>query len=126
MSHQVPDPVKKKRRDLIMAEQRLISRAHCEAQVGKIIRVLVEGLVKTEAIKDLPEFSFEHGFNRAEQTIPEFLKNRKKIYIARSQSDAPDIDGRVYVTGSVKPGEFAEVKVIGFSDYDLFAVSVKK
>lgn len=126
MSHQIPDPVKKKRRDLIMAEQRLISRAHCETQVGKIIRVLVEGLVKTEAIKDLPEFSFEHGFNRAEQTIPEFLKNRKKIYIARSQSDAPDIDGRVYVTGSVKPGEFAEVKVIGFSDYDLSAVSVKK
>lgn len=126
MSHQVPDSIKKKRRDLIMAEQRLISRAHCEAQMGKIFRVLVEGLVKTVSLQDLPEFSFEHGFNREKQSMPEFLKDKKQVYIARSQADAPDIDGRVYVSGAVKTGEFAEVRIVGFSDYDLFAVPVRK
>lgn len=126
MSNQVPDSVKKKRRDLIMAEQRLISREHCEAQVGKTMRVLVEGLVKTENLHNLPEFSFEHGFHRETQSLPEFLKNKKQIYIARSHADAPDIDGRVYISGAVKVGEFAEVKIVGFSDYDLFAVPLRK
>ena len=41
--------------------------------------------------------------------------------VARGEADAPDIDGRVYVRGAVEPGSFADVKVIGHTDYDLIA-----
>ena len=41
--------------------------------------------------------------------------------VARSEADAPDIDGRVYVRGELPIGEFARVKVIGHTDYDLIA-----
>jgi ribosomal protein S12 methylthiotransferase len=43
---------------------------------------------------------------------------------ARSEADAPDIDGRVYVCGALPVGEFAKVKVIGHTDYDLIAESI--
>jgi ribosomal protein S12 methylthiotransferase len=47
------------------------------------------------------------------------LKGR--YLIARGEADAPDIDGRVYVRGRLPVGEFARVKVIGHTDYDLIA-----
>ena len=43
--------------------------------------------------------------------------------IARSEADAPDIDGRVYVPDDLPIGEFAEVSVTGYRDYDLIALS---
>ena len=47
---------------------------------------------------------------------------RGKYLIARGEADAPDIDGRIYIAGSKLPvGEFATVKVIGHTDYDLIA-----
>jgi len=42
--------------------------------------------------------------------------------IARGEADAPDIDGRVYVPRELRPGEFAEVTVTGYHDYDLLAL----
>ena len=45
--------------------------------------------------------------------------------VARGEADAPDIDGRVYVRGQLPVGEFARVKVIGHTDYDLIAEAVK-
>jgi hypothetical protein len=42
--------------------------------------------------------------------------------IARGDADAPDIDGRVYVTKDLPVGEFATVKISGFQDYDLLAL----
>ena len=44
--------------------------------------------------------------------------------IARGEADAPDIDGRVYVRGSFKAGAFANVKIVGHTDYDLIAERV--
>ena len=42
--------------------------------------------------------------------------------ILRSYKDAPDVDGLVYVktTEILVPGDIWDVKVTGFSDYDLF------
>ena len=40
---------------------------------------------------------------------------------ARGEADAPDIDGRVFVRGVFRTGEFAQVKVVGHTDYDLIA-----
>ena len=45
--------------------------------------------------------------------------------IARGEADAPDIDGRVYVRGSIRPGEFARVRIVGATDYDLIAEPVR-
>ncbi len=42
--------------------------------------------------------------------------------VARGEADAPDIDGRVYVPRELAVGEFADVKITGFHDYDLLAL----
>ncbi len=42
--------------------------------------------------------------------------------VARGQADAPDIDGRVYVAATLPAGEFVDVKITGYHDYDLLAL----
>jgi ribosomal protein S12 methylthiotransferase len=42
--------------------------------------------------------------------------------VARGEADAPDIDGRVYVPRNLPVGEFVEVKITGYQDYDLLAL----
>ncbi len=42
--------------------------------------------------------------------------------VARGEADAPDIDGRVYVPKHLPVGEFAEVAITGYHDYDLLAL----
>jgi ribosomal protein S12 methylthiotransferase len=42
--------------------------------------------------------------------------------VARGESDAPDIDGRVYVPRDVPVGSFATVTINGHHDYDLLAL----
>ena len=49
---------------------------------------------------------------------------RGNYFVARGEADAPDIDGRVYVRGKLPVGEFAQVKIIGHTDYDLIAEPV--
>jgi ribosomal protein S12 methylthiotransferase len=44
--------------------------------------------------------------------------------VARGEADAPDIDGRVYVPRELPVGEFAEVEITGYHDYDLLALPV--
>jgi len=42
--------------------------------------------------------------------------------VARGEADAPDIDGRIYVPREVPVGEFVEVAITGYQDYDLLAL----
>jgi ribosomal protein S12 methylthiotransferase len=42
--------------------------------------------------------------------------------VARGEADAPDIDGRVYVPRELPVGEFIEVAITGYQDYDLLAL----
>jgi ribosomal protein S12 methylthiotransferase len=44
--------------------------------------------------------------------------------IARGEADAPDIDGRIYVPITLPVGEFVDVKITGYEDYDLMALPV--
>ncbi len=48
---------------------------------------------------------------------------QKRIAIARSAADAPEIDGVVYITNAkdVKPGEFVEVEITSSDTHDLHA-----
>lgn len=47
-------------------------------------------------------------------------------YICRSERDAPEVDGEIYVTAPfpLQPGDFVEVEYAGAMDYDLFAEAV--
>ena len=66
--------------------------------------------------------SWEHGLIRSGQEKP---KLRGQYFVARGEADAPDIDGRVYVRGGgLHPGEFARVKIVGHTDYDLIAEAI--
>lgn len=42
--------------------------------------------------------------------------------VARGEADAPDIDGRIYVPRETPIGEFADVTITGYRDYDLLAL----
>ncbi len=42
--------------------------------------------------------------------------------VARGEADAPDIDGRVYVPRELPVGEFVNVSITGYQDYDLLAL----
>jgi len=65
----------------------------------------------------------------ASQVSSSFVSRTLKVLVeepgvARGEADAPDIDGRVYLPITVPVGEFAQVKITGFEDYDLLALPV--
>jgi ribosomal protein S12 methylthiotransferase len=41
--------------------------------------------------------------------------------VARTEADAPDVDGKVLLQKPLSPGEFAEVTITGHKIYDLIA-----
>ena len=48
-------------------------------------------------------------------------EKREDYYLGRSQYDAPEVDGQVFVKSAreLKPGEFVEVKINDTLEYDL-------
>jgi ribosomal protein S12 methylthiotransferase len=124
MTGQIPDKGKQQRRKLAMAEQHKIARQVSESFVGRTLKVLVEGHANEEQLRHANVSSWEHGLLRDKQTLNPQLSTLNYL-IARGEADAPDIDGRVYVRGKLPIGEFAQVTVIGHTDYDLIAEAVK-
>ena len=120
MEKQVPDRVKQARRALAMAAQHRVARQVSESFVGRVIPVLVENAANARELKKANLSSWEHGLIREAESQNSKLGTRN-YWVARGEADAPDIDGRVYVRGPVRPGKFARVKVIGHTDYDLIA-----
>ncbi len=120
MAGQLPDKVKQKRRQLAMAAQHKIAVQVSESFVGREIKVLVEGEANAKQLKNANVSSWEHGLIRGGETHASKLGTRN-YFVARGEADAPDIDGRVYVRGKLPLSEFARVKIIGHTDYDLIA-----
>jgi ribosomal protein S12 methylthiotransferase len=120
MAGQIPDKVKERRRELAMAAQRKVAAGVCRSYVGKTIKVLVEGQANARQLEPAKLSSWEHGLLRQKKTLNPQLSTLNCV-VARGEADAPDIDGRVYVRGKRPKGEFALVKVIGHTDYDLIA-----
>ena len=120
MAGQVPDRVKERRRDLLMAAQGQVAREISGGFVGRTMRVLVERKAGAGELKRARVESWEHGLLRDSQARSPRLAAGSWM-IARGEADAPDIDGRVYVRGRLAPGEFAEVRVTGHTVYDLIA-----
>jgi len=85
-----------------------------------VLDVLVEGKASAKELSQARVVSWEHGLMRDSETRNSQLATRN-VVVARGEADAPDIDGRVYVRGQLPIGEFARVKIIGHTDYDLMA-----
>jgi ribosomal protein S12 methylthiotransferase len=90
-SQQIPQPVKQERYRMIMSAQQEIAIKINEGFMGKTIEVLIEE------------------------------KQEDGLYIGRSQYDAPEVDGLVYVKskGGLPIGSFINVKVTDTWEYDL-------
>jgi ribosomal protein S12 methylthiotransferase len=119
MSGQVSPATRQKRRDLAMAAQHDVAREVSAAQVGRTLRVLVESSATAAQLQKARIESWEHGMIR--ETDEQVGGLRGRYSVARGEGDAPDIDGRVYVRGKLPVGEFATVRVVGHTDYDLIA-----
>ncbi|MEI7998033.1 MAG: 30S ribosomal protein S12 methylthiotransferase RimO [Candidatus Omnitrophota bacterium] len=98
MPNQVPEKVKKERLDILMRDQLEISKEIQKSFVGRYLKVLIE----------------------------EKEKDSVDTYIGRSEYDAPDVDGLVYVRSSktLKSGDFVQVKITDAYEYDLAGVVV--
>ena len=94
----VPEEVKEERYVRLMELQQAISLEKQQAKIGRTIQVIVD----------------DYG------ELPGDL-------IGRSEADAPDIDGKVYVAGdgTVKIGDIAEVEVTDADAYDLHGSLVR-
>ena len=94
---QVPEETKEIWRDEIMALQQEISYDLNSALVGKQMRVIVDGYI----YKD-------------------------QMYMCRSYMDAPGIDGCVFVASEEEllSGDFIDVKITDFNEYDLIGERV--
>jgi ribosomal protein S12 methylthiotransferase len=123
MAGQIPDKVKQKRRELIMAEQLKVARKISESFVGREIKVLVEGVANEKQLQSANVSSWEHNLISNGQTRDAQFAARNFL-VARGEADAPDIDGRIYIRGKLPVGEFAKVKIVGHTDYDLIAEPV--
>ena len=120
MTGQIPDRVKQQRRKLAMAEQHKIARQISGSFAGRTLKVLIEGKANERQLQQANVSSWEHGLLREGKTLNAELGTRN-YFIGRGEADAPDIDGRVYVRGKLPAGEFALVKIVGHTDYDLIA-----
>jgi ribosomal protein S12 methylthiotransferase len=122
MAGQISDAVKQKRRERAMAAQHKVAVAVSENFVGRSIKVLVEGEAEAKQLQAASVRSWEHGLIRETDRHTRQMKGH--YFVGRGEADAPDIDGRVFIRGRVPIGEFAPVKIIGHTDYDLIAEPV--
>ena len=92
MDNQVDDDIKAHRADIIMEQQQLIHRRKNEACMGKTFEAVVEGFDKWA-----------------------------ECYFGRTESDAPDIDGKVFFAGTdkLRVGQYVNIRITDTLDYDL-------
>ncbi|PZU60301.1 MAG: 30S ribosomal protein S12 methylthiotransferase RimO [Sphingobium sp.] len=97
----VPEEVKEERYQRIMEKTAAISAAKLQAKVGRTLSVIVD---------EIGEPDEEDGSLGA---------------TARSQADAPEIDGNVFlrdVAADLKPGDILDVVIEDADDHDLYGV----
>jgi ribosomal protein S12 methylthiotransferase len=97
----VPAEVMESRRERLMEVQQEIAFAALQQQVGRTLDVILDQPVEGE----------------------------KNIWIGRSQADAPDVDGLVFVTGDhykLRAGDIVPCEIVATQEYDLVAVAAGK
>ena len=122
MPDQVAEVTKKKRLNILMREQQVISKEIQQKSLSKTFKVLIEEKQKEPVIltsrassarKDLKDPSSPSS--RAQDEPFGF------IYLGRTEYDAPEVDGIVYVNSNrtLNPGDFVDVKITDTYEYDL-------
>ncbi len=98
MPAQVLDKIKKKRLDILMREQQKISKSVQERFLGRRLKILID----------------------------EKQRDTEGVYLGRSEYDAPEVDGLVYVHSQHKlnPGDFVDTIVTDAYEYDLVTEAV--
>ena len=93
MPGQAAETVKNKRLGILMKDQRDISKSIQENFVGRTLRVMID----------------------------EKQSGTEGVYLGRSEYDAPDVDGLIYVHSdkTLLPGDFVAVKISDALEYDL-------
>jgi ribosomal protein S12 methylthiotransferase len=120
MAGQLSDKVRQQRRERAMAAQHEVAVQVAASYVDRTIKVLVEGEASATQLQSASVSSWEHGSSRSDEARNPGLETRNYL-VARGEADAPDIDGRVYIRGTLPVGRFARVRIIGHTDYDLIA-----
>ncbi len=91
LPNQVPDEVKQFRANTLMEIQREVAKENAAKYVGRTMDVLVER-----------------------------YDGRSDVYIGRSQYDAPEVDGEVFITNCpVEIGQMSKVRITHAYEYDL-------
>ena len=94
----VPIEVSEARRNRLMEAQQQIAFGWNEAQIGKQLPIILDAPVA----------------------------GQRMAWVGRSQADAPDVDGLVYVTGKgLKQGDIVECEIVASQGYDLIGVAVR-
>lgn len=95
MEQQTPDRVKQQRLEELMLTQQQVAFDRAKTRVGTAIEVLVDRALSP---------------------------NKECGYVARGQSQAPEIDSVTYVKGQdLHPGQFTTVEIVDRDGYDLVA-----
>ena len=96
---QVPEDVKRRRREELMLAQQEVSFSYQKAQKGKVLRVMTDGFLPDEG-----------------------------VYAGRTAADAPEIDGCVYFESDrpVGTGDIVSVRIRETGEYDLWGKAVWK
>lgn len=101
LENQIDDKVKEERLKIVFDVQRDISLEQNKKRIGKEYEVVVEDVSEDE-----------------------------KYFVCRSQYEAPDVDGKIYLkidrksANSVIIGDFCKVKIVDTNEYDLFATLI--
>ncbi|MBE5919902.1 MAG: 30S ribosomal protein S12 methylthiotransferase RimO [Pseudobutyrivibrio ruminis] len=92
MDNQVDDELKLKWQDEVMLCQKNISLSNNEKYIGRVLKVFIEG--------KLPEDG---------------------VFIGRTYRDTPSVDGFIFVNSDTElvSGQFVDVEVTGYDEYDL-------
>jgi ribosomal protein S12 methylthiotransferase len=96
MDGQMPDEVRRDRRNQLLAAQQQVAYAWSQAQVGRTMDVILDSPVRGEA----------HAF------------------VGRTYADAPEVDGAAYVSGAgLVAGQIVSCKIVAARGYDLVGVA---
>jgi len=113
---QVPDREKKKRFRAAYRLQQKISHEVNASRVGRELRVLVDEPIpgSEQPPSGLAGPDAEAGIGRGVLKFPIGAR-----YLGRTEWDAPEIDGTVFISGEATPGTFCTVRITGAHPYDL-------
>jgi len=122
LPNQIPEKIKRERYNKIMATQQQISLKRMQGFIGKKVKVIIDS--KSSSSVTPHQLSKEEMISTLQVAKPKQAGNlvRGLNFVGRTEYDAPEIDGVVYVNVSdVNPGDFINVKITSAQPYALIS-----